>query len=365
MKVALVHDQLVKLGGAERVLKVLSEMFPSAPIFTLFYDESKVGRVFEKSRVRASYLNDYPRFLTKRRRYLFPLIPRAIESFDLSAFDLVISSNTAYSHGLITNTDTTHISYCHSPMRFAWDWTHEYLNEQNMSNLKKIVARHLLKKVRIWDYYSSDRPDHYVANSRNIQRRIQKYYRQDSSVLYPPVDVTRFQVNPNHENFFLIVSTLTPYKNIELAVNLFNKVRKRLVVIGDGSDRSRLKSLAGPHIDFLGFKPDEVVREYMQNCRALIFPGEEDFGITPVEAMACGKPVLAFGKGGVRESVVPGVTGEFFEEATIESMENALARLMVNEARYDAKRIRRRAEEFEREHFVEGMQQIIEKVMSK
>lgn len=364
MEVALVHDMLVKLGGAERVLKALADMFPNAPIYTLLYDESQVGRVFPKSRVRTSPLQKYPGFIRNRRRYLLPKMPKAVESFDLSDYDLVISSNTAFAHGIITNSDTKHLCYCHSPMRYAWDWTHQYMKEQRAGLLKRVAIRHILKNIRTWDYYAADRADHYIANSENVRRRIQKYYRQDASVLYPPVDVERFKVTPEHQKYFLIVSTISPYKNIELAVNLFNKVRKKLVIIGEGSDRKRLMQIAGPHIDFLGFKPDEVVREYLQNCRALVFPGEEDFGITPVEAMACGKPVLAYKKGGVMESVIPGKTGEFFKESTIESMENGLARLLVNEAKYDPQQIRQQAEEFAQSNFEKGMEQIIEKVLS-
>ncbi len=359
MKVALVHDFLVKLGGAERVLKTLTDIFPRAPIYTLFYDEARVGHVFPKSQVITSDLQNMPKFLQKRRRYLLPSMPKAIESFDLSEFDLVISSNTAMSHGIVTNTDTKHICYCHSPMRYAWDWTHQYMQEQRVGPIKRMAIRHILKKLRIWDYYSSDRVDHYIANSENVRRRIQKYYRKDADVIYPPVDTQRFKVTPNHENYFLIVSTLTPYKNIELAVHLFNKVRKKLIIIGDGSDRKRLESMAGPHIDFLGFKPDEVVREYMQNCRAFVFPGEEDFGMTPVEAMACGKPVLAYGKGGAMETVIAGQTGEFFEELTVKSMENGLARLFVNEPRYDHKKIRKHAEKFDRKYFIEGIEKLV------
>lgn len=359
MKIALVHDYLVKLGGAERVLKTLTDIFPRAPIYTLLYDEARVGHVFPKSQVIVSDLQNWPQFLRKRHRYFFHKMPQYLEAFDFSDFDVVISSNTAMAHGIITNTNTKHFCYCHSPMRYAWDWTHEYLEEQNFGPFKKLAIRHLLSKVRVWDYYAADRVDHYIANSETVRRRIQKYYRQDATVIYPPVDTEKFKISSSRENYFLIVSTLTRYKNIELAIDLFNKVRKRLVIIGDGSDRKRLESIAGPHIDFLGFKPDEVVREYMQNCRALIFPGEDDFGITPVEAMACGKPVLAYAKGGATETVIAGLTGEFFEEPTVESMEMGLARLLVNEPRYDAGRIRKHAEKFDRQKFIEAIEGLV------
>src|SRR3989338_6035134 len=361
MKVAIVHDFLVKLGGAERVLRVLGDLFPHAPIYTLLYDESKVGQFFPKARVRTSPLQVWPSFLRRRYPYFFPWMPRWIESFNLEGYDLVISSSSAYAHGVLTNLHTHHISYCHSPMRYAWDWTHQYLEDKKVGRLRGFLASSLLKQVRLWDFYASDRTHQYIANSHHVRRRIAKYYRQPARVIYPPVDVERFKVTPHHENYFLIVSTLTRYKNIELAIHLFNKVRKKLVIIGDGNDRKRLERLAGPHIDFLGFKPDEVVQEYFQNCRAFVFPGEEDFGIAPVEAMACGKPVLAYEKGGVKETVIPGVTGELFEASTVASMEEGLARLLVNETRYDPQVIRTHAESFSQSHFKKNILKLIEK----
>lgn len=364
MNLALVHDQLIKLGGAERVLSVLADLYPKAPIYTLIYDEKKVGHVFPKARIRPSPLQHFPRFLQNRRRYFFPMMPRFIESFDFSDFDLVLSSSTAFSHGIVTDLKTKHLSYCHSPMRYAWDWTHPYLEENHIYGFKRRVVQKLLSDLRVWDYYASDRVDQYLANSRNVEQRIKKYYRKESAVLYPPVNLDRFSVSKNRENYFLIVSTLAPYKNVELAVHLFNKIQKKLVIIGDGDDRARLERLAGPTIDFLGYKPDEVVREYLQNCRALIFPGEEDFGIVPVEAMACGKPVLAYGKGGVLESVVAGISGEFFNEPTVDSMEDGLARLMAHEPKYDVNKIRHCSEPFAQVHFEEGIRSHVEKLLS-
>jgi len=364
MKVALVHDFLVKLGGAERVLAVLAEMYPNAPIHTLLYDESAVGRVFSKKRVIPSGFHSLPGFVRKRRKFLFPWMPKMIEAFDFSGYDLVISSSSAYAHGVLTNLDTKHITYCHSPMRYAWDWTHEYMAEQKLAGVKLGLVRRMLKKVRIWDYFASKRSDFYLANSLNVQKRISKYYRRDSTVVYPPVDLTRFTPTKEHQDFFLIVSTLTPYKQIERAIHLFNKVNKRLVIIGDGPDRARLEHIAGSNIDFLGFKPDEVVTDYMHNCRAFIFPGEEDFGIAPVEAMACGKPVLAYGKGGLLESVVPGVTGEFFADASLATMEDALGRLLMNSKKYDPKKIRAHAEKFSREMFERSFRAAVQSVLS-
>lgn len=353
MNVALVHDMLNRLGGAERVLATLAEIFPEAPIYTLLYDEKKVGHIFPKEKIVTSGLQKLPGFLRRRQKYLLTKMPQAIEEWDFSKFDLVISSNTAFSHGILTPPQTKHLCYFHSPMRFAWDWTHEYQQEQRLSGIKKIAASYLLKEIREWDRTAADRVDIALANSENVRRRIKKYYGYDAEVIYPPVDISRFKISHSHEDYFLIISTLTPYKHIELAIQLFNKIRKKLVIIGDGPQREFLQRISGDTIKFLGFVDDETATEYLRNCRALIFPGEEDFGITPVEAMACGKPVLALGKGGVRESVVAGVTGEFFKEPTVGSMEDGLARLILNEENYKPSMCQRQAKKFSKEIFVE------------
>jgi glycosyltransferase involved in cell wall biosynthesis len=361
MKVALVHDFLLRMGGAERVLKVLADMYPEAPIYTLLYDEKKCGETFPRERVRTSGLQKWPRFIPGMHKFMFPFMPGAVERFDLSDFDVVISSSNAYAHGVVTNLETAHICYYHSPMRYAWDYTHEYLKEQNLGFFGEMLASRLLHKVRQWDYLAADRVDVPLANSRTVVGRVRKYYRQEAEVVYPPVDVDRFQVRDGHEGYFLIVSTLTPYKRVELAVETFNRLGKKLVIIGDGKDRARLERMAAGNIDFLGFKDDEVVKEYLENCRAFIFPGEEDFGIAPVEAMACGKPVLAFRKGGLTETVIEGETGQFFDEQTPESMEEGLTQLLINEKNYSAARIRERAEEFSEEAFKKAMKSVVER----
>jgi len=350
-KVALVHDFLIKLGGAEKVLEVLAKMYPEAPIYTLLYDEKACGSVFPKERVRTSWLQKMPAFLRKRQRYLFPLMPRAIESLDFSEFDLIISSSNAYAHGILTPSESTHICYCHSPMRYAWDYTHKYADEQKIGPIRKYAITKLIGGVRFWDKVASDRPDKYIANSIHVKNRIKKYFRQDSEVVYPPVDTERFTVTGKHEDYFLIVSALTPFKKIDLAIQLFNKTGKRLVVIGGGAQYEYLKSIAGPTVDIVGRKDDETVKTFMENCRAYILPAEEDFGIAPVEAMACGKPVLAYARGGALEYVVPGATGELFYGTTVESMEDGLGRLIVNEPDYDRPAIRKFAEKFGTQNF--------------
>lgn len=362
MNIALAHDFLTRLGGAERVLATLHELFPKAPIYTLLYDETNVGSVFPKKNIIPSSLQKLPQFLRKKHRYILPLMPHAVEDWDFSSFDLVISSNSAFVHGILTPPKTHHLCYFHSPMRSAWDYTHEYIKEQRIGRFRKIAIAHLLKKIRMWDQTAADRVDTAIANSLHVRRRIKKYYRRDAEVIYPPVDLSRFKIARASEDFFLIISTLTPYKKIDLAIQLFNTLQKRLVIIGEGPQREFLQSIANENIAFLGFQNDEVVSEYLKNCRALIFPGEEDFGITPVEAMACGKPVLAYGKGGVCESVIPGVTGEFFDEPTVAGMEDGLARLLRNIKNYSPQACREQAEKFSKEIFIEKMRQAVKQV---
>ncbi len=364
MKIALAHDFLIRLGGAERVLKVLMDMFPDAPVYTLLYDEKKVGAVFPRKRIITSGLQKIPRF-PGSHKFLFPFMPMAVENFDFSGYDVVLSSSSAYMHGIVTNLETTHVCYYHTPMRYAWDYTHEYLKEQGLGGIGDFFVSRLLHKVRLWDFLASDRVDTPIANSITVRNRIRKYYRRDAEVIYPPVDTERFTPHSKNEGFFLIISNLSAYKKIDLAVQLFNRLGKRLVIIGDGPDSGRLKRMSAANIDFLGFKPDKVAKEYLENCRAFIFPGEEDFGIAPIEAMACGKPVLAYRKGGLTESMVEGVTGEFFDEQTLESVEAALTQLLINEKNYKAKEIAKHAKKFSRENFEKAMYKAVENAIMR
>ena len=340
---------LVKLGGAERVVKILLEMFPESKVFTLFYDEKKCGAVFPKDRIQTSYLQKYVN-LGIPYQLLIKKMPLAIESFDFSEYDLVISSSSAFAHGIITNLQTKHICYCHSPMRYAWDYTNEYKQEKG-GKIKQFLISKILHQIRIWDQISADRPDFYIANSLNVQKRIKKYYHLDSEIIYPPVDLDRFQVTSEHQDFYLIVSALSAFKKIDLAVEAFNQTEKKLVIIGTGQEYKNLVRTANSNIQFLGCKTDEEVVAYMQNCKALIFPGEEDFGITPVEAMACGKPVLGYGKGGLLETVIAGKTGEFFDKLSPDSLLAGLERLDQNYEQYNPQEICKQAEKFSKEKF--------------
>jgi len=358
MKIALVHEMLVKLGGAERVVRKLLDMYPRSPIYTLFHNKKNTEEWFKKTKIHPSYLQRYFEII-KSPKWMIARMPEAIEQFDFSKFDAVISSSSAFAHG-IDSEKVKHLCYCHSPMRYAWDYTHEYT--KNMSAPMRLATAYMLTGLRIWDFQTASRPHKVIANSKHVQKRIAKYWRRDAEVIYPPVKVKSFKPTAGHEDYFLIVSALTPFKKIDLAVQAFNKVGRKLVIIGDGAQRKVLEDMAKPNIEFLGRKEDPVVREYMQNCRALIFPGEEDFGITPVEAMAAGKPVLAYGVGGVLESVEAGKSGEFFDEPTVDSMLDGLMRLMLNEKHYDHKQIRKNAERFDESVFEEKIKKAVKEI---
>ena len=358
MKIALVHEMLVKLGGAERVLRKLLDMYPKSPVYTLFQNKKATDEWFSKVKLHPSYLQRYYEII-KSPKWLIARMPEAVEQFDFSKFDTVISSSSAFAHG-IDSGKVKHLCYCHSPMRYAWDYTHEYT--KNMSAPLRFATAHMLTELRIWDFKTAGRPHKIVANSKHVQKRVAKYWRRKSEVIYPPVSVKKFTPTAGHEDYFLIVSALTPFKKIDLAVQAFNKVGRKLVIIGEGTQRKTLEAMAKPNIEFLGRKEDPVVREYMQNCRALVFPGEEDFGITPVEAMAAGKPVLAYGVGGVLESVEAGESGEFFPELTVDSMLDGLMRLMLNEKHYDYKKIRQIAERFDESVFEEKMKKAVKAI---
>jgi len=358
MKIALVHEMLVKMGGAERVVERLLEMYPKSPLYTLFQDQKKLGEGFKNQEVITSHLQPYYEKLGAK--FLLGKMAGAIEKFDFSAFDVVISSSSAFAHGIKTEGKVKHICYTHSPMRYAWDYTHEYTKD--MSFFMKFIVGNMLKEIRLWDFETSSRPDVMIANSLHVQKRITKYYRRDAEVIYPPVNVKSFKATRAHDDYFLIVSALTPFKRIDLAIEAFNTLGRRLVIIGDGAQRNILESMAKKNIEFLGRQDDTVVQEYMQNCRAFIFPGEEDFGITPVEAMAAGKPVLAYGVGGVLETVVEGKPGEFFTLPTPQSLTQGLTRLLLNEKSYHYKKIRLQAEKFDEQVFEEKMRKVIKEI---
>lgn len=353
MKVALVCDFLTKLGGAQRVLLALSKLYPEAPIYCMLYDEKGTKGEFKGKKIIPSHLQKYPAFLRSQPKLFLGKLSFAVEQFNFSEFDVVISSSDSFAHGIITKPNTFHICYCHTPMRYAWDWYHNYLKENNIGyGLKGLYVRNLLYKIRIWDRTAAHRVDKWLANSENVKVRIKKYYQTDSTVVYPPVDIEKINIaEKDPDDYYLIVSRLEPYKKIDLAIEAFNSLDKKLKIIGEGSDSDRLRKIANKNISFLDWQKDEAVFDYLRKCKALIFPGEEDFGLTIVEALAAGRPVIAYSKGGAIESILPDETGLFFEEDSPESLIKAVNQLEKDYGKFKPENCRKQAEKFSLENF--------------
>jgi len=378
-KIAIVHEFLNQYGGAEKVVSEISNIFPQAPIYTLLYDPQKMRGFLEGKDIRTSFLQKFPKFLRKRHKYLLGLMPTAPETFNLRDFDLVISSSSAFAKGVIVKPKTVHICYCHSPMRYAWDWNEKYLIEQGIGSRRKIIGRFLLNYIRVWDRVAADRVDFFIANSKTTARRIKKYYQRESVVVYPPVDTEKFShpsaIDEKRErklrslNYFLIISRLTPYKKIEVAIEAMSKLDLPLIVIGEGSPKytKYLRSIAGKRTKFLGWVSDDKIGAFYRNCRAFIFPGEDDFGIAPVEAMASGRPVIALRKGGATETIIEGKSGEFFDEPVLELVTDGVRRFLENEEKYNksTQEIKKLVERFSIDNFKEKFVEIVSKYLTE
>ncbi|MGE3062539.1 MAG: glycosyltransferase [bacterium] len=323
MKTAIIHDYLNQYGGAERVLETLLEIYPDADVFTLLYDKNSMPDTINKANIKKSFLSKFP-FSKFYYEYLLPFYPIAVESFDTRKYDLVISNSSAWSKGVITNVNTCHIVYCLNPMRFVWD---SYFSVIKKNAVVSRVLRIILHHIRLWDEVSAKRGYKYIAISENVSHRIKKHYEINAEIINPPVDTDFFAPAPlkRQEEYYLIVSRLKAYKRIELAIETFNDLKKPLLIIGDGSHYNHLKSIAGKNIQFLRELSDEKLLSYYQRCKAVIFPQIEDFGIVPLEAQACGKPVIAFKSGGALETIEDKKTGIFFGEQTKESLKAAVA----------------------------------------
>lgn len=359
MKVALVHDYLTQYGGGERVLQILCELFPQAPIYTLIYDERATGRVFAGRQIRTSFLQKFP-WASHYHRSLAALMPLAVEQFDLAKYDLVISSSASFGKGVITKPQMRHISYCMTPTRFLWDDSHKFLRDYHgaettrqskwpNADIVSLLASPFLSYLRIWDQQASRRVDKFIAISGFIQQRIKKYYQRDSGMVYPPVETSKFHISSELDNYFLMIGRLVPYKRFDLAVQAFNQLGWPLKIIGAGPEQKRLQKLAGKNIEFLGQLSDQQIANYYAGAQALIFPQEEDFGIVAVEAMASGRPVIAYGAGGALEIIKAGETGVFFREQTVEALIDALTNFRASD--FNPQIIRAHAQLFDKEVF--------------
>ena len=347
-RVAIIHDWLVTFAGAEQVLKELLTLYPHAEIFTLVdFMPTELRQFLGKRRIHTSFLQHFPNASKWYRHYL-PLMPLAVEQFDLQGFDLVVSSSHAVAKGVLTGPDQIHVCYCHSPIRYAWDLQHQYLRESGLTHGPKAwLARWILHKIRVWDSRTAHGVDGFIANSKFIARRVAKAYGRTSRVIHPPVRVETFTPGVGRKDFYLTASRFVPYKRIPLIVEAFSGMPdKSLVVIGDGPERDRVLAKAGPNVTVLGHEPLEVLRTHMQQAKAFVFAAEEDFGITPVEAQACGTPVIALGRGGSTETVLNGRTGILFEEQTVESIQAAVDRFEARESGFDPRVVRAHANGF-------------------
>jgi glycosyltransferase involved in cell wall biosynthesis len=355
-RVAIVLEWFQRFGGVERVLVEMRNALPGADLFALVHDpKSLVGTPLEGVPVRTSFIQSLPRSKEWYRSYL-PLMPVAIEQFDLRPYDLVLSSSHSVAKGVLTRADQLHVSYTHTPVRYAWDLYLDYLSEGGMGRgVKGLFTRALLHYIRLWDTGAANRVDAYLTNSRYVERRIWRLYRRPAQVIYPPVDVGRYRLNPLRDEFFVTVSRFVPYKRIDLIVDTFAKMGHELVVIGEGPDRPKIERLSGPNVRILGYQPDEVVADYLQRARAFILAADEDFGIVPIEAQAAGCPVIAYGRGGALETVVgwpaPNSTGVFFDTQTAEALEAAVKLFEAHEAEFKPETCRHNAERFSQERF--------------
>ena len=382
MKIAIIHDWLTGMRGGEKCLEVLCKLYPSADIFTLLHIPGKVSPVIESHPIHTSFIQNLP-FAESKYRYYLPLMPSAIEAFDLKEYDLILSSSHCVAKSVKPGPSSMHICYCHTPMRYIWDQFDQYFGKGKSSWFAATAIKFIRGWLQRWDVKTSRRVNHFIANSRHVQKRIKKYYNQEAAIIHPPVDTGLFtpDTNEEKENYFLIVSAFAPYKRLDLAVNAFNQLNLPFVVIGEGQDAKRLKEMAKTNIHFEGWLDNSQIRSHFARCRAFIFSGEEDFGITLLEAQAMGRPVIALGRGGALETVVPdsqswkpetGIdkiatsqpTGVFFYEQTPEALIKAIQHFKSIESQFDADAIRTHAQKFNVSVYTERMKTFIEKKLA-
>lgn len=360
MKLAVVHDWLTNMGGAEQCVLNFAAMYPEAPIYTSIYSPDSMDPRFHGMDIRTSFLQRFARRRSMHQHF-FPLMPLAFEGFNLGDFDVILSSSSSCAKGVVTKAGTVHVCYCYTPIRYVWEYWSEYISSSGF--FKRAMVRFLLHYMRLWDFSAAARVDHFIAISNVVKDRIQKYYRRDSVVIYPPVRCHTFQVSDVDGDYYLVVSRLVGYKRFDLAVQACSRLGRKLVVIGEGPELANLKAMAGPSVQFLGRLPDSEVKRYMAECKAVLFPGEEDFGIVPVEAQACGRPVVAYGAGGALDTMVHGVTGVLFESQTVESLEAGI--LQLEAMSFDKAAIRENALKFDESVFREKIGAYIQSILPK
>ena len=358
MKVAIVHDWLTGMRGGERVLEIFCQLYPDAVIHTLFYNPKKMSKVINRMDIRTSFLQNFPFSLKWYRKYL-ALFPLAVEQFDLREYDLVISSSHCVAKGVLTNPDTLHICYCYTPFRYGWDMYQEYFGKGKLNCAEKVFVLPGINYLRMWDCVSSNRVDYFIAISNNVARRIQKHYRREATVIHPPVNTSFFIPGGEQDEFFLVVSAFVPYKRVDLIVRAFNKLGLPLKIVGEGPLKKKLQREAKGNIEFPGDVPDSELCKLYQCCRALIFAGIEDFGLAPLEVQSAGRPVIAYGRGGLLETVVERRTGLFFNEQTPEAVVDAVKKFQGMS--FETEVIREHAVQFGVESFKRKFSDYVEK----
>jgi len=359
-RIAIVHEWFTAMRGGEKCVEAMCELYPDATLFGLLHNKGSVSETIERMNIRTSFVQHLPLRKSHYRNYL-PFFPGAIESLDLSSFDLVISSNHCVAKGVRVRPSALHLCYCYTPMRYIWGLYDQYFSKERASLLKRFGMRLVRPYLRKWDVRTSQNPQHFMAISRNVQQRILETYGRTSDILYPPVETGRFSLSKTPGDYYLVVSALVPYKRVDIAIEAFNRLKEKLVIVGDGPELARLKSNAGSNIEFAGFRPDQDLVNYYRQCKALIFPGEEDFGIVPVEAIACGKPVIAFAKGGALETVIDTDelrTGILFEEQSPASLLKAIERFEKTE--FNPEQLRNFSLKFDKEEFKNGFRKYVE-----
>ncbi len=361
MKTALVHDWLNQIGGAEDVLEELVRLYPHAPVHTSLYWEKEMPDHWRGWDIRTSFINRLP-FAQKRQQLYFPLYPMAFEQFDFSDYDLVLSNKSGFCHGVITEPETLHICYCLTPTRYVWRYQ-QYARQENINGMLRAVMPPFLTSLRQWDRLAADRVDHFIAISQTVRQRIAKIYRRESTIIYPPVDTGRFAPSAGQDDYYLIVGRLVPYRRIDVLIEAFNRLGRPLLIAGSGRDRERLEALAGPTVQFLGYVPDEALPDLMARCRAFMWPGEEDFGISPIQAMAAGRPVIAYAAGGALETVIPGRTGALFYEQSVDAIMETVAQF--DAASLDPYALSAFAAQFDTSAFKRKMQQFVDRKLEE